>query len=223
MSRTSGVVLFVLSVFAISCFFSCKQERIRTLQSPVQAVAALLRTADRMVKAELVLISTARRKHEFITAAENVLLRMPDGKTVALAHSEDGHYRANSSENPDLVYEAGQTYQFRFHLPEDADNVGVETGDFVAVTQTPADQAEFVWEKQPQFAGDTAKLAWKPRTLKAIVVVYDPEGEVCYSTFDFSDPQFRGDKWGRLGSGGKLTLGVDVFKVPGQYRIRRCR
>ena len=87
------------------------------------------------------------------------------------------------------------------------------------MTKTPAEEVEFSWEKKPAFAGDTAQLTWKPRSLKAIVVVRNAEGEVRYSTFDFSDPQFGGDKWARLGSNGRLALGVDVFSEPGEYQV----
>ncbi len=233
MRGNNGVVLSVCFLSLACLLSSCNRERMQTLASPLQAVATLLEMADGTVEAELVLISTAKPKHEFVTDAQDVRLRIPGGEMVTLEQSEPGHYKANSKQNSGLLYKAGETYQFRFDLTAPVAQQGRGTQQrtespqdeqktYVAVTKTPAKQTEFSWEKKPEFAGDTARLAWKPRTFLAIVIVRDPDGEVCYSTFDFADPQFGGDKWGRLGANGKLALGVDVFSEPGTYQVLKC-
>lgn len=233
MRGKNGAVLCVCFLSLACLLSSCNRERMQTLTSPFQAVATLLEMADGTVVAELVLISTAKPKHEFVTDAQDVRLRIPGGEMVTLEQAEPGHYKANSTQNPELVYKAGETYQFRFDLPAPVTQQGRgarqqteapqdEQKTYVAVTKTPTRQAKFLWDKKPEFAGDTARLTWKPRTFLAIVVVRSPEGEVCYSTFDFTDPQFGGDKWGRLGLNGALTLGVDVFSKPGTYQILKC-
>lgn len=233
MRGKSSVVLSVCLLSSVCLLASCNRERMRTLASPVQAVATLLEMDDGAVEAELVLISTAKPKHEFVTDAQDVRLRIPGGEMVTLEQAEPGHYKANSKQNPALVYKANERYQFRFDLPnpvpqqrrrarQQTEAPSSEPKTYVAVTETPTRQAEFSWEKKPEFAGDTAKLTWKPRTFLAIIVVRDPDGEVCYSTFDFTDPQFGGDKWGRLGANGSLKLGVDVFSKPGTYQIFKC-
>lgn len=229
----TGVVSSVCLLSLACLLSSCNRERMQTLTSPLQAVATLMKTADGIVEAELVLISTAKPKHEFVTDAQDVRLRIPGGEMVTLEQAEPGHYKANSVQSPELVYKAGETYQFRFDLPAPVAPQGrgarqqteaspSEQKTYVAVTKTPTKEAAFSWEKKPEFAGDTARLTWKPRTFLAIIVVRNPEGEVCYSTFDFSDPQFGGDKWGRLGANGTLALGVDVFSKPGTYQILKC-
>ena len=234
MRSKNGVVVSV-GLLSLACLLSsCNRERMRTLASPLQAVATILEMADGTVEAELVLISTAKPQHEFVTTAQNARLRIPGGEMVDLEQVEPGHYKANSKQNSAIVYKAGQTYQFRFDLPapvepqrpqrqgQKEEQQDEQTKTYVAVTKTPDKAAEFSWDKKPEFAGDTARLSWKPRSLLAIVVVRNPKGEVCYSTFDFSDPQFGGDKWGRLGSNGALALGVDVFSEPGEYQVLKC-
>jgi len=234
MRSKNGVVVSVCLLSLACLLSSCNRERMRTLASSLQAVATILEMADGTVEAELVLISTAKPQHEFVTNAKNPRLRIPGGEMVDLEQTEPGHYKADSKQNPAIVYKAGQTYQFRFDLPAPVEQQrpqrkgpeekqeGEQTKTYVAVTKTPDREAEFTWEKKPEFAGDTARLVWKPRSLMAIVVVHNPKGEVCYSTFDFSDPQFGGDKWGRLGSNGALALGVDVFSEAGEYQVLKC-
>ena len=212
----------------VTCLFSsCSREHLRTLQSPIQAVGTLMENADGTVEAQLVLITTEKPKHEFLIDAENVQIRVPSGQMVSLEQVEPGHYRTDSSQSPALVYEQGKTYQFRFGVPpsesrrnhREAEGAQEAEPTYVAVVKTPTNKMQFSWAKKPEFAGDTAQLQWTPRSLNAIVVVRDPEGRTCFSTFDFSDPQFGGDKWGRLGANGQLALGVDVFNRPGQYQV----
>ncbi len=217
---TLGALLIILLVFLL---VSCNLEKLKTLKSPVQAVTTLFEQTDGTVEAELILISTSDAKnHEFITTAEKVKLRMPEGDIVELIQKENGHYRANSKDNQKLVYHSEKTYQFKFDLPSEAEEEGVHPGNFVATTETPKDKVEFSWKKKPGFSGDTSELTWKPTSLKGIITVYGPDNKITYSTFDFSKPQFSGDKWARLGAFGKITLSVDVFPKPGDYRVVMC-
>ena len=64
----SGFAPFLCLISLAFLLSSCKREQRRTLQSPIQAVTTLLRTADGTVEAELVLISTEKPIHEFVQA-----------------------------------------------------------------------------------------------------------------------------------------------------------
>ena len=222
MDRKSFLFVGALSVIMVSVFLSCKEENAKTLFSPVQAVTTLLQMHDGVVEADLALISTETNPHEFVTTAKNVELRAPGGDKVTLTQNSDGHYTASSAGNSDLVYEGGETYKYSFELTDKAEDQEVEPGDFVAVIEAPDDEVEFTWSKEPSFAGDTAKLTWKPTNRFAIVSVYGPNGELTYSTFDFTEPQFEGDKWARLKTGGSLSLSVDAFPDAGDYEVTMC-
>jgi hypothetical protein len=225
MELNMRIFLTLLSIFSLCLaliFASCKEENIKKLMSPVQAVTTLLQKADGSVEADLALISTETDPHEFVTSATNVELRVPGGKQVPLDQEADGHYKANSAGNSDLLYVGGETYQFRFELTKQAEDQEVEQGDFVAVVTAPDNDVSFTWADEPEFTGDTAQLTWTPKTFNAIVNVYGPDGSLTYSTFDFSEPQFEGDKWARLGTGGALTIPVMAFPDAGSYRVTMC-
>ncbi|GAB4288454.1 MAG: hypothetical protein Kow0090_00730 [Myxococcota bacterium] len=221
--KTKSLPYYLLSLPLFALLISCglKEEDIKTLQSSVQAVATLLEQADATVEVDLALISTAESAHKFITDAEEVFVRVPGAAKIDLTQTADGHYTATSKDNSDLEYKDGGTYQFSFKLPSEGEE-GEEEKNYAAVTIAPAAEVSFEWTKTPAFAGDTGGLSWTPKTHNAIVTVYGPDGEITYSTFDFSEPQFEGDKWARLGANGSLTLSVDVFKKAGKYKVIMC-
>lgn len=221
------VKIFVL-LFALGALPGAKTgcgslESNETLTSPVQAVTSLLERSDGTVEAELVLISTAANPHAFVDTARNPRVRMPDGTEIALSLTSSGHYTETSGANPLLVYEPGATYQFKFELDDESQALDVSGGNFVAVVDAPDDVVTFSLSEAPEFAGDTATLSWQPVARFGVIEIVEvASGEVVFSNFDFSAPQFDGSKWARLKSGGTFNLGVDVFTNPGDYEINFC-
>ena len=194
-----------------------------TLESPVQAVATVMVEPDGEVVAELTLVSTADWKESrWIDAAEQVELRVPDGSIVTLEPVGEGRYRASSADTPELLWMPGERYRVTFELDDEDDAGKVAGEDFIAVADAPADAIDFELERGPAFVGDTAELRWSPSSLDAIVEVRDPEGELVFSTFDWSHPNFDGSKWGSLAHYGRHTLPVDVFATAGTYTISAC-
>jgi hypothetical protein len=200
----------------------CGSEESRsTWQSPVQAVATLLESSDGTVAAELVLISTARATHSFVDTAENVELRVPGGSIVNLDPDGSGHYSATSTDDPNLVYQAGERYRLTFNLT-DEELVGDSADrDFRALADAPGDEVTFSFSHAPEFAGDLAELSWTPASLYALVTVEDADGELVWQNFYFETPQFEGDKWARLRRGGSMDL-QDVFTEAGDYSVTLC-
>jgi hypothetical protein len=194
-----------------------------TTKSPVNAVTMVLEHPDGSVSAELALVSTAdRRDHQWIDTAELVELRVPDGTLVALEPAGDGRYRANSDDDPALTYNPGERYRVTFELEDEKLAKDMAGEDFVAVVDAPEDEIRFELERPPAFVHDTAELSWSPAQLDALLEVYDPEGELVYTTFDMSHPSFDGSKWASLASFGSHTLPVDVFDSPGSYTLVAC-
>lgn len=217
-----GGALFVL-LFLPAAKNGCGSKQANTtFTSPVQAVTTLLGHDDGSVEAEVVLISTATSQHKFIDDATNVQLRVPDGTLVPLSLSSSGHYTADSSSNPALVYAPGSTYQFKFDLDNEAEAKTVSGENFSAVTDAPDDQVSFSFSKKPAFAGDTSTVSWSPAQRYALITVTDSTGSVVYQNFDFKEPHFDGSKWARLEKGGSLDLGVDVFANAGTYNVELC-
>ena len=199
----------------------CEEEQTTTLLSPVQAVTTLLERDDGSVEAELVLISTSVSPHEFVDTADNVEVRVPGGVFVGLMRTSSGHYTMNSALNAELTYQANQTYQFRFDL-DDETAQQVSGGNFVAVMTAPPGDMTFSVDEAPQFAGDTATITWMPATRYGLIRVTDADGVTVYENFDFAHPEFNGSKWARLKTNGRDVLGVDVFRVAGDYTIHLC-
>jgi len=229
MTRASKRTLSKLLVAGLALVFlpgaknGCgSKESNQTLTSPVQAVTTLLERDDGSVEAELVLISTATSKHQFVDTAKNALVRMPDASLVPLSLSSPGHYTADSDSNASLVYQPGATYQFKFELDDASAAKKVAGGSFVAVMTAPDDVVTFSLTKPPAFAGDTAELQWAPASRYALIEVRDSSGGLVYANFDFTQPTFDGSKWARLKKGGSDTLGVDVFADPGSYTVSLC-
>ena len=194
-----------------------------TAQSPVQAITSVMVQPDGEVVAELLLVSTEDwREHRWADGATNVQLRVPDGTLVELEPVGEGRYRATSSERPELAWMPGERYRVTFEL-DDTELAGDFAGeDFIAVVDAPADEVSFELERPPAFVGDTAELRWSPSSLDALIEVYDPDGALIFTTFDMSEPQFDGGKWGSIARFGKHTLPVDLFDEPGSYTISAC-
>ena len=198
------------------------EEANETRKSPVQAITTLLERSGGKVEAELVLISTATNPHAFVETAIEPRVRVPGGAEVALTQDSPGHYTASSESNPDLTYIAGERYQFRFELDDAAAAKQVAGGTFVAVVTAPDDTVEVTLDKAPDFAGDTAKITWTPTNRFGLFTATKAGGDTAYTSFDFADPQFDGDKWARLRQGGTLNLSVDTFNDPGNYTLSFC-
>ncbi len=194
-----------------------------TIESPVQAVTMVLEQPDGEVRAEVMIVSTAEwNDHRWVDTAEQVELRIPGGAIVPLEPVGDGRYRASSNDNPDLAYLPGERYRLTFELDDREaakDHAGEE---FIAVLDAPADAVSFSLDRAPAFVGDTAELSWSSSDLDALIEVRDSKGELIYTSFDLSHPQFDGSKWGSLASWGRHTLPVDVFDAPGTYTIEAC-
>jgi len=226
-SEASWLATLVCAAISVSLFPGAKngcgsKESTTTLLSPVQAVTTLLERSNGRVDAQLVLISTSTNPHQFVDTARNVQLRVPSGVHVPLISSSPGHYEASSTTSPDLAYVPGGTYQFRFDLDDAAAARNVAGGSFVAVMDAPDDEVAFSVDP-PRFAGDTALVRWTPANRFAIIDVRNKTtGELTYSTFDFSQPQFDGSKWARLTSGGSRELSVDTFPEAGSYVVSLC-
>lgn len=198
-------------------------ESVETLRSPVQAVATVLERSDGTVDANLVLVSTSASPHQFVDSATNVALRVPSGDMLGLSLGESGHYRASSADEPKLTYEGGATYQFSFELDDEAAAGEVAGGSFMAVMDAPDDAVSFNVDVPPEFAGDLSEVSWEPKSRYGLLHIRrDDTGELTYSTFDFEEPHFDGDKWARLRKGGRLELAVDAFPDAGSYTLSFC-
>ena len=193
------------------------------VQSPVQGVASVMVQPDGEVVAELIVVSTEDwREHRWVDSATNVELRVPDGTLVELQSVGEGRYRASSDDAPELAWMVGERYRITFEL-DDTDLAGDYAGEqFIAVVDAPADAISFSLERAPAFVGDTAELRWSPSSLDAMIDVYGPSGELIFTTFDTSEPNFDGSKWGSLARSGQHTLPVDVFAEAGSYTIAAC-
>jgi hypothetical protein len=194
-----------------------------TLDSPVQAVTVLVERADGTVDADLVIISTEGAGSHFVETAEDAELRVPGGALVALELDEPGHYRSSSDVDPALVYAGGtENYRVTFDLDDPADAGEAAGDDFVAVVQAPGDDVTLEFSKLPEFAGDTATVQWSPAGLDGLLEIRDPHGELVYTSFDLSTPDFDGSKWMSLLHGGIEDLSVSVFADPGTYTVSFC-
>ncbi len=194
-----------------------------TLESPVQAITIMQEDADGVVTVDLVVVSTEAGDHRFVPHAEKAQVRVPGGALVPLEPDADGHYRANSNDFPEHVYDdSGSNYRVSFVL-DDADYAGDAAGeDFIAVVSPPPDEVSFELVKAPEFAGDTARIEWSPARLTGLFEVHDDNGELVYSTFNTEHPDFDGSKWGSLIHLGRHDLRVDVFADPGTYTLSFC-
>lgn len=194
-----------------------------TLKSPVQAVTILTETADGRVEVDLIIATTEGGESRWVTNAENAEIRTPDGDLIPLTQTSDGHYTANSDDNPALVYDAsGVNYRVTFEL-DDPDVAGDAAGDdFIAVVMPPEDEVTFEFSKLPAFAGDTATIQWTPGSLAGLLQIRNSTGDLVYSTFNWDHPEFDGSKWGSLIHGGSEDLRVDVFADAGTYTVEFC-
>ncbi|MEM9457511.1 MAG: hypothetical protein AAGF11_25250 [Myxococcota bacterium] len=193
-----------------------------TLESPVQAITILREHPDGAVDVDLVVISLEDRA-QWIDTVHNAELRTPEGDLIALNQEEDGHYRAHSNDNAQLVYAPGDVnYRVTFEL-DDQELAGDAAGeDFIAVVQAPEAEVEFEFTKAPDFAGDTSSVEWSPSNLAGLLEVRDAKGELVFSTFNLRTPEFDGTKWASLIHGGRKDLPVDVFADAGSYTVSFC-
>jgi hypothetical protein len=193
------------------------------LQSPVQAITRVLVEPDGTVVAELTLVSTEDwREQRFADGATNVQLRVPDGTLVELEPMGEGRYRVDSTTAPELLWMPGERYRVTFEL-DDTELAGDFAGEeFIAVVDAPVEDISFSVDHVPEFVGDTAELSWRPTTLDAVIEVHDPDGELVFTTFDMSTPEFDGDKWASIARFGEHTIPVDVFTEVGSYTISAC-
>jgi hypothetical protein len=192
-------------------------------QSPVQAITTVMVQPDGEVVASLRLVSTEDwREHRWADGATNVQVRVPDGTLVELQPMGNGLYQTTSSDEPGLLWMPGERYRVTFEL-DDTDLAGDYAGeDFIAVVDAPADDVTFTLERAPEFVGDTAEVRWSPSALDAMIEIYDPSGELIFTTFDLSEPDFNGDKWASIARHGHHTFPVDVFTEAGSYTIVGC-
>jgi hypothetical protein len=194
-----------------------------TLKSPVQAVTTILERADGTVEVDLTIVSTEGPTDQFVTSAYDAELRVPGGAIIPLKMDEPGHYRASSDDYSDLEYVGDSgNYRVTFEL-DDRDVAGDAAGDnFSAVVEAPSDEITFEFGKLPEFAGDTSSIDWTPRDLEGLLEVRDENGELIFTTFDWSKPEFDGSKWASLIHNGHEALPVDVFADPGSYTVSFC-
>jgi hypothetical protein len=194
-----------------------------TLKSPVQAVTTLVERADGTVEVDLTIVSTEGKGSRFVTSAHDAELRVPGGAIVPLEMEEPGHYRASSDDYPALEYIGdGGNYRVTFELDDRAVAGDSAGDDFIAVVEAPDDEITFELSKLPEFAGDTATIEWAPRSLEGLLEVRDETGELIFTTFDWSKPEFDGSKWASLIYSGHENLPVDVFANPGTYTLSFC-
>jgi hypothetical protein len=193
------------------------------LQSPVQAITRVMVQPDGTVVAELTLVSTENpREQRFADGATNVELRVPGGTIVPLEPIGEGRYRTDSVSAPELLWMPGERYRVTFEL-DDTELAGDYAGEeFIAVVDAPNEDISFTIDHMPEFVGDTAELSWRPSSLDAMIEVYDPDGELVFTTFDMSTPEFDGDKWASIARFGQHTIPVDVFTEAGSYTISAC-
>lgn len=196
---------------------------LETLQSPVQAITVIRELPDGSAEVDLMIVNVDGSDERWVTTATNVELRVPTGDFVSLEQAEDGHYRANSADHPELVYDAsGTNYKVTFELPE-KDAGDAADNEFIAVVQAPpADDLSFEVTKAPDFAGDTAVVEWTPKHLSGLMQIRDDKGEIIYDTFNMATPDFDGGKWASMIHNGREQLRVDVFADPGRYTISFC-
>jgi hypothetical protein len=190
-------------------------------ESPIQTVTTILEYPDGHVEADVAIVTVEDGDARFVESARNVELRIPGGELVTLEMAEPGHYRLSSQDDPRLVYAPGETYRVSFEIDDEADAGKAAGGDFLAVVDAPADEvtAEFT---PPEFAGDTSEIHWEPGSLAGLLEVRDATGEIVFTTFDWSHPEFDGSKWASLIWGGDHELRVDVFADPGTYTLSFC-
>jgi hypothetical protein len=191
------------------------------LDSPVQAVTTILQHEDGSVEADVAIVSTEGGDAHFVTKATKVELRIPGGDVVELTKAEPGHWRLRSADDDRLKYVAGETYRTSFELDDEHDAGDAAGEDFLAVVDAPKDEITVDFEP-PEFAGDTSRVTWSPSSLAALVTVRNEAGEITFTTFDWSYPEFDGGKWGSLIWGGDHQLRVDVFADPGKYTVSVC-
>jgi hypothetical protein len=190
------------------------------LNSPVQAVTTIVERADGTVDVDLAVVSTADDTSRFVTTVTNAQVRVPSGALVTLRPAEAGHYRASTADDPALVYEPGR-WRVTFELDDERAAEDVAGSEFIAVIEAPTEATEGSF-RAPAFVGDTAELTWTPSSRDGLLEVFGPTGELVYSSFNWSTPEFDGSKWGSLLRNGSATLNVDVFTAPGTYRMRFC-
>lgn len=193
-----------------------------TLKSPVQAVTTILEYPDGHVEADLALVSTNGGESRWVDTASEVELRIPNGDIVMLSPAEKGHYRLSSEDDDRLLYMPGETYRLTFELEDSAAAGDVSGGEFIAVVEAPSGDVDFEISEEPEFVNDTAEVRWSPGALNGLLEIYGPQGELVYTSFDWSHPEFDGSKWGSLIWGGRETINVDFFDEAGPYEFRFC-
>ncbi len=194
-----------------------------TLESPVQAITVLRELPDGTAEIDLMIVNVDGSDDRWITTATNAEVRTPEGNFIPLEQSEDGHYRANSKDNPDFVYDAsGVNYKVTFELPEKDAGEAADNEFIAVVAAPPAEDLSFEVTKAPDFAGDTATVEWTPKNLAGLMQIRDESGEIIYDTFNMATPDFDGSKWASVITGGREQLRVDVFADPGRYTISFC-
>ncbi len=218
---------FTLLLIALFCLPGAKsgcgsEESKETIESPVQAVITLLELPTGEVEAELVLISTRGGAHSFVDSAQETELRVPSGAMIPLTLKSPGHYRALSTDQPELSYLAEETYKFQFELEDEEAAGDVSGADFMGVADAPGDKVELKIKEAPSFAGDISLLEWSPKEHFALIKIFNEQGSLIWANFDFRDPDFDGSKWARLKKGGEMELGVEVFPEVGEYKVRLC-
>lgn len=221
--RTTAAVLLTLAMPALmGAEGGCTLIQ-DSLDSPVHAVTTLLERADGTVEAEVVIISTEGPGSQFVDSAENVQMRVPSGAIVDLQPAQPGRYAETSDDDSRLVYDPeGGNYRITFDL-DDAEVAGDAAGEeFIAVVAAPDGDVSFEFTKLPEFAGDTSSISWSPAQLEGLLEVRDPGGNLVFTSFDLSHPDFDGSKWASLLHGGKENLRVDVFAEPGTYTVSFC-
>jgi hypothetical protein len=201
----------------------CSKEEASTIQSPVQAVATVYRHADGRVDADLTLISTAVNPAAFVDTARATRLRVIDDDgalaEVPLRAAGSGHYSADSVDNPDLVFDYGVLFAFDFELDDEAAAKKVAGGSFTAQVNAPDAGVNISVPEPPQATELTAVLKIDGTYERGILRVIGPSGDVTYSNWDMSTPDFDGSKWASLITGKTHTIPSKAFPDSGAYTV----
>lgn len=228
MNTRLRVILFAILLVALHLSTAgnksgCSKEEADTIQSPVQAVATVYRHADGRVEADLTLISTAINPAAFVDSARDTRLRVIDDDgvlaEVPLSAAGAGHYGADSEANPDLVFDYGVLYAFDFELDDEAAAEKVAGGSFTAQVSAPDAGVNVSVPDPPKATELTAVLKIDGTYERGLLRVTGPGGDVTYSNWDMSTPDFDGSKWASLITGKTHTIPSKAFPESGAYTV----
>lgn len=183
------LLLILVAVAALSCFEGASklsrqgadanldaEEDIEKPPSPVQAMGIItegFRYFPAGSMAFLILSSTLREPHQYITTAHDVYVEVPGGERIELTQRTLGHYWMNSEEDVRMVYQPGGKYLFRFQLDDEEfagpDHAG---GLFVAEVRAPNSRPQILEATEiPSEPGQPVTISWSPAFPSGIYTV----------------------------------------------------